>query len=131
MNRKSFVMAGALITGVLAVSAASAKVSPEKAKELDGPVYTCYGAEKAVTQSGVAAYSGKWFGTWPGQTKDHGFEPGPYKDEKPQFTITSQNMAQYAAKMTEGEKALMTKYPSDYRMNVYPAHRDFRNADCA
>ncbi|HZP10869.1 MAG TPA: DUF1329 domain-containing protein [Nevskiaceae bacterium] len=129
MNRSGFVAFGAFVLGLLAGAPALAKVSPEKAKELDGPKYTCYGAEKAGTQSGVAEYTGKWLGTWPGQTKDHGFEPGPYKDEKPLFTITSKNMQQYADKLTEGQKALLTKYPNDYRMNVYPSHRDFRNAD--
>src|SRR5262249_13252241 len=69
------------------------------------------------------------FGTWPGQTKPYGYEPGPYKDEKPLFTINAQNMDKYADKMTDGQKALMKKYPQSYRMNVYPSHRDFRFAD--
>jgi hypothetical protein len=59
----------AFVVGILAASAAVAKVPPEKAKELDGPKYTCYGAERAGTPSGVAAYTGKYLGTWPGQTR--------------------------------------------------------------
>jgi hypothetical protein len=117
------------LAAVLQCGSAVAKVPPEKAKELDGPTYTCYGAERAGSKNGVAAYTGKWYGTWPGQTKPHGFEPGPYVDEKPSFTITAQNMAQYAAFLTEGQKALFAKYPTEYKMNVYPSHRDFRNAD--
>src|ERR1051325_7312300 len=101
--KRSWVLLSAALIGALAASSAVAKVTPEKAKELDGPKYTCYGAEKAGTQSGVAEYTGKYLGTWPGQSKDHGFEPGPYKDEKPLHTITSANMAKYAAQMTEGQ----------------------------
>ncbi|HKY90337.1 MAG TPA: DUF1329 domain-containing protein [Nevskiaceae bacterium] len=107
---------------------ATAKVTAEKAKELDGPKLTCMGAEKAGTPSGVAEWTGKYNGTWPGQTKPHGYEPGPYKDEKPLFTITKANMAQYADKLTEGQKALLNKY-AEYKMNVYPSHRDFRFDD--
>jgi hypothetical protein len=108
---------------------AAAKVSPDKARELDTPKYTCMGAERAGSDSGVAEYTGKYLGTWPGQSKKHGFEPGPYKDEKPLFTITAQNMAQYADRLTEGQKALLKKYPQAYKMNVYPSHRDFRFQD--
>ena len=109
--------------------AAAARVSPEKAAELDGPTLTCMGAERAGSATGVAEYTGKYFDSWPGLSKPYGYEPGPYADEKPLFTITAENMAQYAKNMTEGQKALMRKYPQSYRMNVYPSHRDFRFAD--
>jgi hypothetical protein len=124
-----------LTLAVLAISLGStnnvalAKVSAEKAAELNGPRLTCMGAEKAGSPSGVAEYTGKWYKTWPGQTKAFGYEPGPYADEKPLFTITAQNMTQYADKLTEGQKALLKKYPQSYKMHVYPSHRDFRFAD--
>src|SRR2546423_10366001 len=111
---------------------ASAKVPPEKAAELDGAKYTCQGAEKAGSPGGVAEYTGKFQGKWPGMKHPDGksgFEPGPYVDEKPQFTITSANMDKYADKLTEGEKALLKKYPAAFKMNVYPSHRDFKNPD--
>ena len=56
------------------------------------------------TPGGVAEYTGKYLGTWPGQTKPFGYEPGPYADEKPILTITSQNAAQHAAKLTAGNR---------------------------
>ena len=117
--------------GVLAAlpMALQAKVPAEKAAELDTPATTCIGAERAGSESGVAEYTGKYLGTWPGQTKPYGYEPGPYADEKPLFTISAANMDQYAERLTEGEKALLKKYPKAYRMNVYPSHRDFRFAD--
>jgi len=118
-----------LLTALLAlpIQAALAKVPAAKAAELDGPKYTCNGAERAGTTSGVAEFTGKYVGTWPGQSKPFGYEPGPYADEKPKFTISSDNVAQYADKLTEGQKALLKKYPKSYRINVYPSHRDFGN----
>ena len=42
--------------------------------------------------------------------------------DAPQFVITRDNYQQYAAKLTEGHKALFAKYPT-YRMFVYPTLR--------
>ncbi|MGH8455552.1 MAG: DUF1329 domain-containing protein [Stenotrophobium sp.] len=109
----------------LPLQAALAKVSAEQAAALDGPKLTCLGAEKAGSADGVAAYTGKYVGKWPGMTARSGYQPGPYANEKPLFTINAQNMDKYAARMTEGEKALMKKYPQSFHMNVYPSHRDF------
>ncbi|MDP3859059.1 MAG: DUF1329 domain-containing protein [Stagnimonas sp.] len=114
---------------LLASGVAAAKVSEAKAAELDGPRYTCIGAERAGSPSGIPAYTGKFQGTWPGVKNPYGFDPGPYADEKPQFSITAENMAKYADRLTEGQKALFAKYPKSYRMDVYPSHRDFRDSD--
>nr|VFK47015.1 MAG: Protein of unknown function (DUF1329) [Candidatus Kentron sp. TC] len=54
--------------------------------------------------------------------KSSGHHPDPYEGETPLFTITTQNMAQYADKLTVGHKAMLEIYP-DFRMNVYPSHR--------
>lgn len=125
-----FAATSALVASLGLLSpAVLAKPTPEQIAELGGPKLTCFGAEKAGTPSGVAEYTGKWLGTWPGQTKPSGYEPGPYADEKPLFTITAQNMAEYAARLTPGQQALLKKYPNAYKMNVYPSHRDFRFAD--
>ena len=119
-----------LVAALSAVShSVTAKVPASKAAELDGPVLTCVGAERAGSESGVAEYTGKYYKTWPGQTKPYGFEAGPYKDEKPLFTIRADNMDQYADKLTEGQKGLLKKYPKTYWIHVYPSHRDFRFAD--
>ncbi|MFI4980355.1 MAG: DUF1329 domain-containing protein, partial [Nevskiales bacterium] len=109
----------------LAVPAAQAKVTADKAAELGGSRLTCIGAEKAGTPDGVAEYTGKYQGAWPGMKGPSGFEPGPYAAEKPLFSITAQNQSKYADKLTDGEKALFAKYPQTYRMDVYPSHRDF------
>lgn len=125
--QKYIILAGALLAFGL-TGLAQAKVPADKAAQLGGAKYTCVGAVKAGTDSGVAEYTGKWFKQWPGLKKDHGYVPGPYADEKPLFTITAANMAKYADKLTAGEEALFKKYPDEFKMNIYPSHRDFRPA---
>jgi hypothetical protein len=110
-------------------AAAAAKVPPEKASELDGPTYTCIGAERAGSPGGIPEFSGRFAGAWPGLDRKHGYVPGPFAGEKPLFSITAANMAQYAARLTEGQKALFQKYPKTFRMDIYPSHRDFRDSD--
>ena len=73
--------------------AASAGVSAAEAATLGGATLTCNGGEKAGSASGVAAWTGRFKGSWPGVTKKSGYEPGPYADEKPLFTISARNPA--------------------------------------
>lgn len=47
----------------------------------------------------------------------------PFADEKPLYSITSENMAEYDALLTEGTKVLLTRYPDSHRIDVYPTHR--------
>ena len=86
------------------------------------------GAERAASKDGdVPAWAGKWLGTPPHVKYQRGERyPDPYADEKPLFVITAQNMAQYAERLTDGQKALFKKYPDTFKMPVYPSHRDFR-----
>lgn len=99
------------------------------ASELGGEDRTCIGAERAGSASGVAAYTGRYLGTWPGQTRPHGYEPGPYADEAPLFELSASNYTEHASALTAGQKALFRQYPQAFRMRVYPSHRDFRFAD--
>ncbi|WP_439638320.1 DUF1329 domain-containing protein [Nevskia sp.] len=48
---------------------------------------------------------------------------GGGKYEAPSFIITKDNMAKYADKLTDGQKALFAKYPATYKMIVYPTLR--------
>lgn len=125
--RTTFLFAGLLSTSLLGAAFASA--TPEEIARLDTEELTCMGAERAGTESGVAEYTGKWFKTWPGVSSEYGYEPGPYADEKPLFTITASNMAEHADKLTEGQQAMFAKYPDAFKMHIYPSHRDFRFAD--
>ncbi|WP_243393590.1 DUF1329 domain-containing protein [Solimonas fluminis] len=124
MNRtlSRFLAAGLIAT---ALPMAHAKGTPEEIAALGGKL-TCVGAERAGNADGsVAAWTGKWSDSYPGYNGPGKYSPGPYADEKPLFTITAQNAAQYEAKLTAGQKELLKRYPQSFRMPVYPSHRDF------
>ncbi|TAM12192.1 MAG: DUF1329 domain-containing protein [Nevskiaceae bacterium] len=118
-------LAALAVATLIPVTAVQAKATAEQIAQLNGPKYTCMGAERAGGD-GVAAFTGKYVGTWPGLTGDkQGYKPGPYASEQPTVTITAQNMAQHADKLTPGQQAMLKKYPQSFQMNVYPSHRDF------
>ncbi len=121
------VLSVAAMLGV--ANTAYAKATPEEIAKL-GKELTCMGAEKAGSPNGVAEFTGKWLGAGPGMSAEVGKHPvDPYANEKPLFTITAQNLAQYGDKLSEGQKAMFKKYPNTYKMHVYPSHRDFRHED--
>lgn len=116
-----------LATGIIAVGMALAlagtaigAVSSNEAKQL-GTTLTPIGAEKAGNKDGtIPAYTGAPASAT--QKKGRIAQRDPFAGEKPLFSITGKNMAQYAGKLTEGTKALLKKYPA-YRVDVYKTHR--------
>ena len=120
-----------LAVSLFMAGAALAKVPAAEAEKL-GKELTCVGAEKAGSKDGVPEFTGKWLGVPPGvqYTPHVGQHPvDPYANEKPVFSITADNMAKYADKLSEGQKALFAKFPKTFRMDIYPGHRDFRYPD--
>jgi hypothetical protein len=100
---------------------AQAAVSAEEAARLKSTL-TPLGAERAANKEGsIPAWDG-------GYTKPAaGFKagdarPDPFASEKPLHSINARNMAQHEARLSDGVKALMKKYP-DFRIDVYPTHR--------
>ena len=56
-----------------------------------------------------------------------GYRPGqrlvdPYPQDKPLFTISAANLAQYSAQLSKGHRALFARFP-DYTMPVYATRR--------
>lgn len=104
-------------------SAAFAQPTPEEIKQL-GTTLTPWGAEIAGNKEGtIPAYTGGVKpppGSSPGESKP----VDPYPGEKPLFSITNQNLDQYADKLTVGTKVLFKRFP-EYRIDVYPTHRSF------
>lgn len=102
---------------------AYAAVSAEQAKELDGPVLTAFGAERAGNKEGtIPAYTGEAIKI---PACYDSKEPGNYCDpwdDKPLFTITAENAAQYADKLTAGQSEMLKKYP-EFKMHIYPTRR--------
>jgi hypothetical protein len=85
------------------------------------PGLTPVGAERAGSKDGRIP---EWTGgaTSPPGYKPGDFHPDPYSDDRPLYVIDAQNMAEHAAELTEGHRALLTRYPT-YRMTVYPTRR--------
>ena len=128
----SFAPTAVAVVALTLSAAAWAKVPAGEADRL-GKDLTCVGAEKAGNKDGtIPEYSGKWLGTPPGiqYTPNEGMHPvDPYKDDKPLFTITAQNLGQYESKLSDGQKAMFKKFPQTFRIPVYPGRRDFRYPD--
>ena len=132
ITRTGLMLAVAVTANSGLMGYAHAAVSPQEAAKL-GKELTCVGAEQAGNAEGtIPPYTGKYLGEVPGwnHVKFSGDQPvDPYAAEKPILVITAQNMSQYETHLTEGQKALLKKYPTTYKMNIYPGHRDFRYPD--
>ncbi|MDM4770107.1 DUF1329 domain-containing protein [Solimonas sp. SE-A11] len=104
---------------LLAAVPAAARVTEREAAQL-GARLTPVGAEKAGNQDGSipAWVPGKQRGSLAGE-----FYTDPAVEaDKPLYTITRANMAQYAPRLSEGHKKLLAAHDS-YKMLVYPSHR--------
>ncbi|TFW37270.1 DUF1329 domain-containing protein, partial [Pseudomonas fluorescens] len=55
--------------------------------------------------------------------KEGGKRSDPFAADQAQLTITAQNMAQYADKLSAGTQAMLKKYPDSYKVVVYPTRR--------
>jgi hypothetical protein len=116
---KYFVLA--LLSG--ASLSAMAAVSAEDAKQL-GTTLTEFGAIKAGNADGsIPAYTGGLRTPPPNFKPDSGFWADPYSTDKPLFRIDAKNMAQYADKLSDGQKNLLGKNPATYFIDVYPSRR--------
>ncbi|WP_321812251.1 MULTISPECIES: DUF1329 domain-containing protein [unclassified Burkholderia] len=117
-----------IVVTALSVSAASmltlnmgayAAVGAEEAGKLKATL-TPMGAEREGSKDGaIPAWTGEII---KGGDTSGGKRSDPFANEKPLYSITPQTMAQYSDKLTDGQQALLKKYP-DYRIDVYPTHR--------
>ncbi|MBE8591557.1 DUF1329 domain-containing protein [Pseudomonas sp. MAFF 301449] len=106
---------------LMAVVAQAAVPASEAAKL--ATTLTPVGAERAGNADGsIPAWTG-------GLNKDAGTADSsgalsdPFAGEKPVLTITAQNLAQYQSKLSEGQVAMLKRYPDSYHIAVYPTHR--------
>ena len=103
----------------LATSVAQAAVSAEEAARLKTTL-TPLGAERAGNSDGSIP---PWEGGYPFDASYKSASiPNPFGKDVPLFTITPQNAAQHADKLTEGSAALLKRYPN-FKMNVYATRR--------
>ncbi len=117
-NIRAYAVLAAL---ALAAQSAFAGVPAGEAAKL-GRELTAVGGEKAGNADGtIPAYTGG-ITTPPAGYRVGIFHPDPYAADQPLFTIDRSNYQDYAAKLTEGQKAMFAKYPS-FKMVVYPTRR--------
>ncbi len=118
MHKNIFLL---LCSATLALAAphVSAKVTPEEAAQL-GKNLTPVGAERAGNKDGTIP---EWKPLPQSGPLKSEFFTRPEIDSQPALlTLTRDNMAQYADKLTKGHQYLLKTY-ADYKMNVYPSHR--------
>lgn len=122
MNKRLIVLGLASVLG-LGSSLALAKVSPEEAARLGGDELTPIGAERAGNADGTIP-------PWEGGITElpAGYTEGerlvnPFAEDEVLFTITAENMEQYAENLSPGQMALFRRYPDTYQMPVYPSRR--------
>lgn len=120
MTYRRMLLASALTLAF--VPLAQAKVPAAQADRL-GKDLTWNGAETAGTGD-VPAYTGGITAPPAGVKFDPKSQqpPDPFPGDKPKYTITAANMAQYDATLTEGSKALLKRVPT-FKMNVYESRR--------
>ena len=108
-----------LAFATLAAPLAQAAVSAQEAATLKTTL-TPVGAERAGNKDGSIP---PWEGGYPADASYNSATiPDLFDKDKPLFTITQQNVAQYADKLTEGTQGLLKKYPS-FKVRVYPTRR--------
>ena len=116
----------AIALALAAAGAAHAAISSQEAARL-GAELTPLGGEKAGNASGTIP---AWDGGLSSPAKagfpnfvSPGRAPDPFPGDKPLFKITPANVAQYAERLTEGDKALLRQYKDTFFMNVYTTRR--------
>lgn len=113
------VLAAALLA---AVGGAQAAVSAEEAAALKSTL-TPLGAEKAGNKDGtIPAWSGGLTTPTPGFVPG-GRRPDPFAADKPLLSINAKNVGEHSAKLPEGVRLLMQRFPDTFRVDVYPSRR--------
>jgi hypothetical protein len=107
---------------VMGMNGAWSAVTAEEAAKLKSEL-TPLGGEKAGNKDGsIPAWDGGYTKTPPEGWKAGQARPDPFAADKPLYSITAANLARYADKLSDGQQALLKKYPT-YRIDVYPTRR--------
>lgn len=126
LNRRKLLLSGATTMAVPAIGKFSPQAWADGAVDpsrLQGDL-TPLGAERAASASGhVPAWTGGQQ-LPPGYDPSSGKPPELFTDESPLFTVTVDNMAQYADMLTEGQQQMLKRFgPKGHKLNVYQTHR--------
>ena len=108
-------------TLMLVAQATLAAATSEEAAQLKTTL-TPLGAERSANKEGtIPAWTGGYTQPMPGY-EPGGRRPDPFASDKPLYSVTAQNLAQHADKISDGHQAMFKKYPN-YRIDVYPTRR--------
>ena len=124
-RRWAMVVAILFVLGLCIGSAAFAGVSADEAEKLKKEL-TPFGGVRAGNADGTIP---AWEGGIKAAPQGAGYKgpgtmhPDPFAGDKVLFTITAQNMDKYADKLNPGTKAMLKKYASSYKLNVYQTRR--------
>jgi hypothetical protein len=111
----------ALMGAVGIATPAFATATAEEAAALKSRL-TPLGAERGANKdSSIPAWDGGLTKT-PSGWKPGDRRPDPFAADKPLYSVTAKNMAEHAERLSDGQKAMLQKYPS-YRIDVYPTRR--------
>ncbi|MHC8287151.1 DUF1329 domain-containing protein [Pseudomonas sp. XS1P51] len=122
-NNKKFVsLLTTLSASLFFAHGAMATVSADEAAKLKSTL-TPFGAQRAGNADGsIPEWKGGLTQADPSY-KEGGKRNDPFATDQALLTITAQNMAQYADKLSAGTQAMLKKYPGSYKVEVYPTHR--------
>ncbi len=115
-----------LLTGLILACASGLALpdaTPEQVASLGGPIYTPVGAERAGNAEGTIP---EWQDGLPDFGPDdmtNGGLNNPFPDDKELFRISAANLDEYRDKLSDGQVALLKRYPDTYYLPVYPSHR--------
>jgi hypothetical protein len=118
INRRAMLFASTAALGATALPRHARAQTADALKSTLTPL----GGERAGNADGtIPAWTGGY------SELPAGYQPGdprpvPFADEKPLFSITQANMAQYQDKLADGAINLLKTY-KDFRIDVYPTHR--------
>jgi hypothetical protein len=108
-----------LACATLAAPTSQAATTAEEAAKLKTTL-TPLGGERAGNKDGSIP---PWEGGLPLDASYNSASiPDLFAKDKPLLTITPQNAAQHADKLTDGSMALLKKYPS-FKIHVFPTRR--------
>ena len=123
-----------LLSSICLASAISAPAMAiiDKSQQVKlGTELTPMGANPAANADGsIPAWTGKVRGVPEGIKYDGpgSSYPDPFAGEKPLFVVTQDTAEQYKEFLNDGMLTMLKKYP-EYKIPVYPTHRDFRYSE--
>jgi hypothetical protein len=121
MRMRYSLLTTALAAALVAMPGIAA-VSQAEADRL-GNELTPMGGERAGNGGAIPAWDGGLRAAPEGSGYTQGqFHPDPFADDAIEFTITRDNLADYADQLSEGQKGMFARYDT-FKMNVYPTRR--------